>query len=319
MSEPFYHLRPNKYVDRHLFIDILMGLSSEFKIASYKYVGFGSYQFDDFKLLHNKLKISDMISLENDAEIFERANFNLPYSCIKIKNQSSTDFISDFSCEDKNYIFWLDYTDPSELGQQFSDVAILIDKLNSHDIVKITLNANASSLYSDKNDPDLQSKRLDELKARLGDAVPSNIATENMTTINYPLALLKCLEKLIKDTLHETEFDKRYFFPLLSTVYRDGQSMLTLLGIILDNKEDEKNIKKSLSYLDFVTFNWIPTTIKIPNLSVKEIIELNRQLPKKSAVKTLKSKFPFVFTEDGQAESYISFYKYYPNFHHFNL
>lgn len=320
MKEPFYYLRPNKYVDRQLFTDILLGLSSELNISLYKYIGFGSYQFDDFKLLHNRLKINDMLSLENNRTTFKRANFNLPYRCIKIQQQSSTDFISNFICEDRNYIFWLDYTDPSELGQQFSDCATLLDKLNRHDIVKITLNANAASLSDNKISPsELQLKRLEELHSRLGENVPADITPMDMTTKNYPRTLLRCLEKLIKETLHATTFDKRYFFPLLSTVYRDGQSMLTLLGIILDDKQDEERIKKSLACLDYVSLSWKSVLIDIPTLSIKEIIEINKRLPKKSASKLLKSKYPFIFTEDEQAESYISYYKYYPNFHHFNL
>ena len=60
-NQPFYHLRPNKSIDRNLFIQTLIGLSSFFPISEYQYTGFGSYLFDDFKLLHDTLNIQHII------------------------------------------------------------------------------------------------------------------------------------------------------------------------------------------------------------------------------------------------------------------
>lgn len=84
-SQPFYHLRPNKSIDRNLFVQTLIGLTSVFPVADYWYTGFGSYMFDDFKILHERLNISKMISLEADPQVFSRAKFNLPYNCIDVK------------------------------------------------------------------------------------------------------------------------------------------------------------------------------------------------------------------------------------------
>lgn len=41
-SQPFYHLRPNKSIDRNLFVQTLIGLTSVFPVADYWYTGFGS-------------------------------------------------------------------------------------------------------------------------------------------------------------------------------------------------------------------------------------------------------------------------------------
>ena len=123
MSQPFYHLRPNKYVDRCLFVNTLDRLSTILSLQDHRYIGFGSFLFDDFKLMHDRLNISSMISLECNQIIYDRANFNVPYNCISIINQSSTDFISSENWGEKNSIIWLDYTSPKDLGQQFSDLA----------------------------------------------------------------------------------------------------------------------------------------------------------------------------------------------------
>ena len=125
MSQPFYHLRPNKYVDRCLFVNALERLNSQVKLQKHRYIGFGSYLFDDFKLLHDRLNIGTMISLESDSTIFKRAKFNAPYKCISVINQTSTDYISGDNWGEQNSIIWLDYVTPRALGQQFSDIATL--------------------------------------------------------------------------------------------------------------------------------------------------------------------------------------------------
>ena len=96
-SQPFYHLRPNKSIDRNLFVQTLIGLTSVFPVADYWYTGFGSYMFDDFKILHERLNISKMISLEADPQVFSRAKFNLPYNCIDIKNMDSTAYLTSYA------------------------------------------------------------------------------------------------------------------------------------------------------------------------------------------------------------------------------
>lgn len=144
-TQPFYHVRPNKFIDRHLFVQTLSCLRKVYPISEYQYVGFGSFLFDDFKILHDQLGISDMISLESDATIKKRAEFNKPYKCISILHRTSTDYISNTLLE-KPIIFWLDYTDPSQIGSQFADFCTLVGKMKAGDVVRVTLNANPSSL-----------------------------------------------------------------------------------------------------------------------------------------------------------------------------
>ena len=322
MSEPFYHLRPNKYVDRQLFTKTLSSLASLYNISEYHYVGFGSYLFDDFKLLHHQLNIKKMISLEANPQTYMRANYNLPYNCITVINTTSTDFITNFEAQNDNYIFWLDYTNPKDLGQQFSDIATLLDKANTYDIIKVTLNANSASLSPNNcHGNALHAKRLEELKFRLGEnIVPCNIDLDDMNAENYPVTLLKCLKRLIENTLTPSEYDMRYFLPILSTIYQDGQKMVTLTGIIIDSVEEEKKIRENLGKLEFISLSWEKIAkINIPNLSIKEIIEINKLLPNDDALELIRNQFPFIFHSEGQDESYITYYKYYPNFHHFNL
>ena len=324
-SQPFYHLRPNKYIDRNLFLQTLIGLNQFAPISEYQYTGFGSYLFDDFKLLHEILNISTMISLEKDPVIYARARFNCPYNCIEIRNEGSTEYLSSLSLTDTSHnIFWLDYTDPKSIGTQLADYSILLGKLNTKDIVRITLNANPSTLGKSSKDADeLREKRLVKLQERVpNEFIPSMTTPDDLTKTHYPLLILKILKNVAMDVLQGTKYEPNYLFPLFSSVYEDGQQMLTFTGIVLDKCEDETKIQDALQSHNHHSFSWDnPCSISIPALSIRELYELNKILPSETAKEQLLHSFPFVFGRDGNfaVDSYISYYKHYPNFHQVNF
>lgn len=319
MSQPFYHLRPNKYVDRYLFVNSLERLNSQIKLQSHRYIGFGSYLFDDFKLLHDRLNIETMISLESDATIFHRAIFNAPYKCISVVNQTSTDFISGENWGDQNSIIWLDYVSPKALGQQFNDIATLSNTVLPYDILKVTFNANADTLGKAEGGFDA---RFQKLKSRIGEYIPADATPDECTKDKYPVLLLKCLRVMLSKCFTETKYDKRFVLPLFSTIYQDSQHlMLTFTCVILDNHDEEEKIKDYFDDVSYVNFEWDkPSLIKIPELTVKEMIEINKLLPDKNIEEQLLKAFDFVFGgKPEEVASYISFYKYYPSFQSINF
>ena len=334
-KQPFYHLRPNKYIDRNLFTQCLFYLKRILPIEDYYYIGFGSFLFDDFKMMHTQLDISNMISIENDPNVCRRAKFNKPYSCIQIENCDSSDYISSMDMGDKNCIFWMDYTSPSDLGRQISDFCSLLDSSNPKDIIRITLNANPAALNGkiqseDEDDSDaiamltaeeVHRKRLATLKARIGDYLPEDVEPDQMTRGAYPIVLLRTLEKAAMSVLFENPpYQNRFILPLFSSVYEDGQQMLTLTGIVLDDRDEAKSVKECLSKFSPITFSWDkPVQIEIPPLTQKEIIYINNLLPCENAKQQIKDNLSFSIAKDSAIDSYISFYKYYPNFHHVSL
>lgn len=319
MSQPFYHLRPNKYVDRGLFVNTLERLNSVIRLQQHRYIGFGSYLFDDFKLLHDRLNIETMISLEADTAIFNRAKYNIPYSCIKVVNQKSTDFIAGGDWGEQNNIIWLDFVSPKLLAQQFNDIAALSNLVLPHDIIKVTFNANADTLG--KIDIG-QDARFEKLKSRIGEHIPTDATAAECTKDKYPILLLRCLRVMLSKCFRENKYDKRFLLPLFSTVYQDSEHrMLTFTCVVLDSHDEENEIKKSFDDISYVNFEWDkPSLIKIPELTIKEMIEINKLLPDKDAEEQLLKKFDFVFgNKTEEIASYISFYKYYPSFQSINL
>lgn len=324
-KQPFYHLRPNKCIDRRLFVQTLIGLSRELPISDYKYTGFGSYLFDDFKLLHETLNISDMVSLEKDEAEFQRAQFNAPYTCITIKNTESSEYLSDlFLPDDEHNIFWLDFVTPNELGMQLADYVTLLKLLNANDIVRITLNANPDSLGKYDKPDKLQEFRLAKLKERVPeDYLWADISPNDVITKNYPITLLKVLKAAtLKLLVDKPPYNPNFMLPLFSSVYADGQQMVTFTGIVLDSHTKEERIKEALKNYPHNNFLWDkPSRIEIPALSIREITEINKLLPNQNVKQQLIKDFPFIFSEsDDQAvDSYINFYKYYPNYHQVNF
>ena len=117
-----YQLRPNKAVDRQIFIDLLTKLNKWIDISNSQYIGFGSFVLEDFKNFHFQLGIYKMTSIEIDVETFKRQKFNQPLTCIDLQMMSSGDFISGYQQNnDDTAIFWLDYTNPSDLRNQIEE------------------------------------------------------------------------------------------------------------------------------------------------------------------------------------------------------
>lgn len=318
-SQPFYHVRPNKYVDRQIFAEVLKSLSRNIEIQDYTYIGMGSYMFDDFKLLHNILGINKMISLENDPLMHKRALFNKPLKCIKMIQQSTTDYIANMDPGKNGHIFWLDYTDPAELGAQFDDFCRLVCTLNEYDIVRITLNANPTSLGKPTSEgEDLWEFRLDKLRQRLGDFVPVTVKSTDLVKKKYPLVLLSCLKKAYVKAIAGNE---RRFLPLYATVYDDNTQMLTLTGMVVLGKDNDLVFKQNKELKKYCNFEWNnPLTIFMPELTPKEVIHINNELPIKSEGKLIGKKYDFVFKKNpDMLQSYLRFYKEYPNFHPINL
>jgi hypothetical protein len=312
--QPFYHLRPNKCIDRHLFQQTLIGLSRFLDIHDYKYIGFGSFMFDDFKLLHDTLNISRMVSLEIDPEVYERAKYNLPYKCISVVNTSSDQYIAELALEDNDHsIFWLDYTNPRDLGMQLADFASLLGKLNSLDIVRITLNANPASL----GEPD---NRCQTLKERVVEQyLPNNLDTINFTHREYPKVLLQILKSIATQILMgNPPYSPNYLLPLFSCVYKDGQQMLTFTGIVVASEQNEEDVRRALTGFPHNSFKWDdPCVIKVPALTIRELSNLSRHLPVCLGAEELIEQFPFLFSKKDKEsiESYIKYYKYYPHYH----
>src|SRR6266478_2594039 len=116
-----YQLRPNKAVERLMFLELLGRLNAVLGISrEYEYVGFGGPQMEDFRLLHGAFPEMKMLSIERQPEVLKRQRFNGPHTNVECKLRTSSDFVSRVS-DKQRLVVWLDYTEADERTIQIAE------------------------------------------------------------------------------------------------------------------------------------------------------------------------------------------------------
>jgi hypothetical protein len=316
-----YHLRANKAIDRYAFLELLSKIDRYSSIQCYKYIGFGGHSLEDFKYIHSRFGIRNMLSIEEDPDVYKRQKFNQPHNCINCLQQSSSQFIDEFQ-RIQETIIWLDYVKPSELRKQIEEFQATISKLELLDIIKITVNSHAAS-YVPSNpsmtSSDLQKDRISYLKAVLGDIFPAAEVKENMMTEKrFPEALHLVLKYAAN--LAMLGQNDIYFQPLTAFAYADGQQMLTVTGIILEQNEKQGFLAKTnIDKWELSNIDWkSPRRINVPDLTIKERLHIDSRLPNSEA-KTIQDELGFLFDNKKSVslemlETYVLFYRQSPYF-----
>lgn len=320
-----YHLRPNKAVERGLFIQALRRINKYVNISDYRYIGFGGPFMEDFKILHQELRISNMICIEKDENTRIRQKFNKPLSCIDFYERacSSTDFVNahDF---DRQSIVWLDFISFNDLNKQLSDVVRLIGKLSHGDIFKVTLNAHSPNLGKPEGDDDVMEYRLNRFKELITEEYESHeLNAELMHAKQFPYAVLASLKRAISKGM-ASAVDLQVV-PINAFVYEDGQKMLTAMGIVLEkNQIAEFNEKTSISSWVYYSERWEQIkNISLPALSSRERLLVEQMLPG-SNYDEIRETLGFYPAEKEalakeQMENFISYYRTFPWFGKFTL
>lgn len=282
-SDLAYHLRPNKAIERNLFITLLERVGRVRNISDYEYIGFGGPMLEDYKALHASLRIGKMHSIERDLETFKRQRFNKPAAFIKLHQMDSGEFFRKHQFHGNGTIVWLDYTDAVSLKSQLDEFANVASSLDCFDIVKITLNAAVSKLGSDNIPPaDRANSRLTTLRERIGDYAPTDLTAADMQNAAYPMTLQRCVQQAVSNL--STREGGRYFQILSSFAYADGQQMLTITGIIFKTPAEAARTeflqKARMTHWPFSNLNWgPPKLIAVPSLTAKERMRLDEALP----------------------------------------
>lgn len=319
-----YHLRVNKAIERNLFIDLLTRVGRVRNISGYEYIGFGGPFLEDYKALHATLRISRMHSIECDENTHRRQKFNLPASFIQLHDKHSSDFFRTHVFSDEGTVVWLDYTGSGSLKEQIDEFRNVVSKLDRYDVAKLTLQANPDSLGNGDGSAkphELPALRAEKLAEVLSEYVPADLSGRDVTSKTYPTTLQKCVENSLSAI--PAGIGKRYFQILSSFVYKDGQTMLTITGMIFEAKDDTRLqdfLEQSrLSYWPFINSNWsTPVNISVPNLSAKERMRLDEQLPSPAGPtlgQDLETHLGFrPSSSTDELANYARYYRHYPHF-----
>ncbi len=319
MDNPVYHLRPNKAVDRNLFVESLVYLGKMVDISHYRYIGFGSYEFDEFKMIYRTLGIEDLHSIEMDSDVFRRQKFNKPYSCIQLFNKTCGEYFDEDYDNNRHSIIWADFSEANKKHSQCQDISNICSKMQKGDVLRITMNANPTGIStagkqaSDVPPQERKKLRFNALREELNEYFPEGISEEDVTKNGYPRLLLKVIKKAVYQDL-DVDLSP---CPLCSYVYSDNTQMMTVTIIMCSAVDRENSIMRLRqifngweSYVNIDEWDKF-VRIDLPLLTVHEQLEIGQYEKDEEGTKKIEDVMGI---KKEELERYLLFARYYPNY-----
>lgn len=325
-SIPF-QLRPNKYVERLLFMELLEYVNAAFGLSDGAYISMGGLSLEDHRLFHERFKSTNLVSIDKERVAISRQEFNRAFPFIDCQLLSTADLIEDFddvvadTGSPGPVVIWLDFTSPRERNAQLREVQDLVARLTSGSIVKVSLNANPETLATREGRPfeDFQREAAGFLQDQLGEYSPAEqLNPEEMHAAGVANILLDAVR--IASLAGASGTTHTSVWPLASFRYTDGfHQMLTTTFMIAT--EDDWDALTGAGFLDweFARASWNEAQpIKVPNLTVKEQLLIAEYVGQSDA-QTCVADLPFeLHTETAEAvrqvEEYFRHYLRYPTF-----
>lgn len=337
-SQPAYHLRVNKYIDRQLFTESL-GLVDRVKtIQTYGYVSMGGPYLEDCRVIHNALGISRMQSFDSDERIVIRQGVNRPFgfiTCTQCASRKAVETFREFrnalGGPETNVVTWLDYTMPNQRKEQLQDLSVLVPELIEWDIVRVTMNAHRNTLgengvYQTERDKatseqlarggfpsSIAAWRHIRLKEQLGDDLPPD--RDDASFLTTQDGFFRTIARAIKRTVVRALESRPQLVavPLLSTGYSDVHAMATATFIIV-SAAGEQAFRDECRWKEWPHDpgdEWDDyTLIQVPHLSLRERHIVHAAMARDSAFGDIEPAF---MTGD-EIDQYKEHYLRYPTF-----
>ena len=264
-----YRIRPAKNVERKMLLEICSRMGAVQEMSGYRYVGMGSIYFVDFSLFHRAFGIDSMISLEGREGLMERCEWNRPFDCIEVRPTSVEAALAELR-SDVPTIMWLDFEDKLD-SAILSQLAEACEVLAPRSILIATVNAT----------PDVLKSRVRNFRRRFGNRDLANVdkdedlGKEKLRKLNYAYMRQAVEEAVgirgIRDGVVQRQ--------LAHFTYKDGADMLTVAWLL--HREEEAQLIDSCGFenLAFAQDGENPFNIKVPKLTYRERLELDRSLP----------------------------------------
>ena len=321
-----YDLRPNKFVERQLFVELLAKVCTD-SPDEYVYVSLGGPQLEDQRLVHQRLGFKKLVSLEADSSIHKRQLFNRRPSYIECRNESSDEFVDDFdafmdSYDNEKFVIWLDYSQANARRKQVIEYETLFNRLTDGDLIKITLNANPDTLAqkrSEESPDDVQKKQLEELRKQLDDYLPRNLEHTKMTEHDILPILSGAIEHASLNAVRDDLGSQPV--PLGSFAYADGYHQMLTITVRRTRKTEVKSFCENLKSheWEYLPSEWKDVTrIDVPHLTVIERLYIEKMLFSDDHC-IIHKNLPFSFHRDPQQslkilEEYAAHYRRYPTY-----
>lgn len=313
-----YNIRANKSIERKMISEIVQKLSFFSDLENYRYIGLGSTYFTDFILFHKNLGINNMISIEKEESKKDRFEFNKPFSCIDIEYGDTSTVLPNLELDKNLNIIWLDYDGKIE-DYVFSDLDSIVSNSLAGTMFLISVNVESS--------PGTQESRMKDLIEKIGkQRIPARFTDQNLNNKNLPLVVYEMIDTQIRKSLLErTGGDSAIldYNQIFHYLYKDGAQMLTVGGILFDNKQSSILKKINFSSIEHCSDDEKPFKIKCPNLTYKEVNHLNNLLPCELEISGngfIKNKeFKKLPLNHEDIKRFAEVYRYYPNYSEVNM
>lgn len=272
-----YSLRPAKNIERKMLAEMFGRLSVFRPTTDYEYVGFGSVYFTDYALFHRQLGLTPMYSMESDLEGIARAEFNVPFGCVKVVAGKSSECLPGMAF-DRPTIVWLDYDfELCELVLQ--DVRTVVSKQceqgDSGVIVLASVDAESKRLLRPKSVPedeleDWPEEPIDQFQRLVGaHNTPADLSIAHLRGDKLAETYRKVYSTAIQSVV--TDYPGWNYQQLANFRYADGAEMATFGGILFESSQSSLLEQAAFHRLDFVQGGDAFYRVAAPRLTFREI------------------------------------------------
>lgn len=321
-----YSTRPNKHVDRELFVELVGRALSTTPTVNCGYFSMGGPQMVDQISMYRKNGITKLYSFDGDEEIVKRQEFNAPTAetvCRQHLAEELAPNIDDLKEEMHigRSVVWFDYTGNSERAVQIWEFATLLEKLEPGDIARISLDASfpPAKRLAELTE-ELRNDRLagmnELVRQEFGDLHPEDV--ELSSQFEMPKYLSKCVEQACARAQANIIGVQVEIAPLLLTTYCDSSPMFTAAVMLCSDDVDTP----MPAGFDFLCSNWLDIeNLEVPDLTAREKSLMDRLLDR--SIEEVDDALDYDIARKNQRlrqwEAFKKFHRFLPQFQHVEL
>lgn len=301
-----YRIRPGKYAERLMMVEAFRRLRFA-SIESYQYVGLGSVYFSDFSLIHRSLGITKLVSIERAEHDKKRFEANIPFRCVELRWGDTATEIPKIDWSLRS-IVWLDY-DGRLSKSVLADVRHVAAHAVSGTVLAISVQSKFDRVVGENGDD----ASVDTLKEALGeDRVPLGTKTSDLRGDGTGALFRDVLIEEISNTLRDRNAGRHTgqavrFKQFMNFRYEDGVRMMTVAVVFYDAGQEGLVAGCEFADLTFYREDEHIFDIRIPKLTPREAMILDRQLP------CSFQDYQFAPIPERDARQYSEIYRYFPN------
>ena len=298
-----YNLRPAKNIERKMIADACRLLPGARPDNRYRYVGFGSPFFSDFRIFHKSLGFQRMINIEAESSDQERFEFNKPFACIQMVYGNSSDVLSDLAWVNELTVIWLDY-DRRLNARMIEDIEFLAACLVPWSFLIVTVRAKAADYGAETRK--IATMEQDLERTLDGTVTQSDLAQDRIAETIRSLCSASIDGILLDRNGMLGSEDQLEYRQVMNFVYDDGTPMVTFGGLFVPKSGEAEFTDRGFPSLDFYRPGMEHYEIRAPLLTFKEQRTLDSSLPDgKPSVPGL---------DQADIDAYAQVYRYFPAF-----